>query len=67
MGDSFQWIKLFEDGTGYTSNRNLYKTTDHGNTWNLIGAYYFFISQIVFYDSNNGFIVGNNGKVFRTK
>ncbi|MBP9123295.1 MAG: hypothetical protein KBF60_09110 [Ignavibacteriaceae bacterium] len=66
LGDSFQWIKLFEDGTGYTSNRNLYKTTDHGNTWNLIGAYYFFISQIVFYDSNNGFIVGNNGKVFRT-
>ena len=66
FGDSFQWLKLFENGTGYTSNRNLYKTTDNGDTWNMISSFDFYISHFEFYDSNNGFIIGNNGKVYRT-
>ncbi len=66
-GNNFEQVIIFENGTGYACNYNLYKTTDYGATWNQTGNYSFLIRQFRFQNSNFGIIHGNDGKIYRTR
>ncbi len=62
----FNKVVIFDDGTGYTSNDVLYKTSDHGNTWNQTIFQPFTADGFDFLNSNTGLITGPSGNIYLT-
>ena len=62
----FNELEFFENGTGYTCNGKLLKTTDFGNTWNEVVVSQLSITDIDFYDAENGYAIVNNNYLYRT-
>jgi len=50
---------------GFTSTYQIYKTTDYGNSWNIISLHNNFYN-FSFIDRNNGFVNGFRGEMYRT-
>ncbi len=61
---------LNESNNGFVlgNQGRVYKTTDFGQTWNLVSTIQtnFYLNAICFLDQNTGFIVGQNGAMFKT-
>ena len=64
---SYNSINMFADGTGFVVGDDLYRTSDHGYTWTGLGISGFTPKHAGFYDGQNGFIVGSNQKIYRTR
>ncbi len=62
----FDKISLFEDGTYYAMESFLYKSTNFGETWEILNLPFQYLDQIEFYDSKNGYVKGD-GDFYRTK
>ncbi len=60
-------INMFADGTGFVVSDGLYKTMDHGVSWTAVGISGFTPKHAGFYDNKNGFIVGKDAKLYRTR
>lgn len=73
--DGYGWLKdivFIDDNNGYFvtagGEAKIYKTSDGGNTWeNQIDIDADFLNDIHFIDSSNGWVVGDEGIVYRTK
>jgi hypothetical protein len=57
---------VFEDGTYYAQGSFLYKSTNFGETWEILNLPFDYVDQIEFYDSKNGYVKGG-GNFYRTK
>jgi hypothetical protein len=62
----FNKIIVFEDGTYYAQGSYLYKSTNFGETWEILNLPFDYVDQIEFYDSKNGYVKGG-GNFYRTK
>ncbi len=66
QNEYFDGICFFEDGTFYAQGNYLYKSTDFGETWQLMNLPFNYLSQIEFYDSKNGYLHGSSTGYYRT-
>ncbi len=64
--ENFEELLIFENGTMYATDGDLYKSTDNGTTWVKINNPALSINDLEFYDSNNGFIGQKYGNYYRT-
>ena len=63
----YKCINMFADGTGFVLSNDLFRTTDFGTSWTPVGVSGITLKHSSFYDGKNGFIVGSNQKIYRTR